>query len=366
VIFFKRCACLLCVAGSTYAAQGVNGTQATHRGARVTLPPPVPLLENTGKSAASYHFVVLNRATLDDKVVALRLAPSIATSVRMPEPVNSVVLGSPECFAVEHSEGESYLVTIRPRKDDACESNLQITTVSGKHALLDLKNIGAAAGSTETIDILLQYGTENTGTFLIDNSMPHTFVAETRSLDPEPSKTSITTKTESVVSPVALTVVQPNTTASPLDTLLARQQRAPLPTLYGQKPGEIPAGKRVMAGVSDVIDNGSQVIVLFSVFNPAGHAMEILPPQVQLGGKVKKKWTIGEQLPISDFRLSGHRLGPHERVDGVALFERPAFKQSSETLFLQIADSGAVDKPALAPIGFGISTIQGGSADVQR
>jgi hypothetical protein len=326
----------------------------------------VPLPENSSQPAATYHFIVLNRATLDDKVVALRLAPNIATSVRMPEPVNSVVIGSPECFAVEHSEGESRLVTIRPRKDEACESNLQITTVSSKQALLDLKNIGTAAGPIETVDILLQYGAESTGTFLIDNSMPRTFVAETRSLDPELSKTSITTKTESVVSPAALTVVQPNSTVSSLDTLLARQQRAPLPTLYGQKPGEIPAGKRVMAGVSDVIDNGSQVIVLFSVFNPAGHAIEILPPQVQLGGKVKKKWTIGEQLPVSDFRLSAHRLGPHERVDGVALFERPTFKESNETLFLQIADSGAVDKPALAPIGFGISTIQGGSADVQR
>ena len=101
----------------------------------------------------------------------------------MPEPVNSVVIGSPECFDVEHSENESSLVTIRPRKDDACESNLQITTVSGKHALLDLKNIGAAAGSIETVDILLEYGTQTTGTFLIENSLPRAFVAETRALE---------------------------------------------------------------------------------------------------------------------------------------------------------------------------------------
>jgi hypothetical protein len=40
----------------------------------------------------------------------------------------------------------------------------------------------------------------------------------------------------------------------------------------------------------------------------------------------------------------------------VALFERPPYKQSNETLFLQVAESGAVDRPALAPIGFGIST----------
>jgi len=38
------------------------------------------------------------------------------------------------------------------------------------------------------------------------------------------------------------------------------------------------------------------------------------------------------------------------------LFDRPPYKQSNETLLLQVAESGAVDRPALAPVGFGIST----------
>ena len=42
----------------------------------------------------------------------------------------------------------------------------------------------------------------------------------------------------------------------------------------------------------------------------------------------------------------------------VMVFERPGFKRSNETLFLQMAESGAVDKPALAPIGFGVSTLR--------
>ncbi|MGI8744092.1 MAG: hypothetical protein ACR2NN_16265 [Bryobacteraceae bacterium] len=103
-------------------------------------------------------------------------------------------------------------------------------------------------------------------------------------------------------------------------------------------------------------------MVLFSVTNPANHAIEIMPPQVQLGGKIKKKWTTAEQLTVTDFRLSTRRLGAGQRADGVVIFERPSFKQSSETLFLQVADSGAVDEPALAPIGFGISSFRGGSA----
>jgi hypothetical protein len=59
-----------------------------------------------------------------------------------------------------------------------------------------------------------------------------------------------------------------------------------------------------------------------------------------------------------DFRLSRRRLGPGDRADGVVVFERPSFKQSNETLLLQMAESGAVDRPALAPIGFGISSFR--------
>ena len=108
------------------------------------------------------------------------------------------------------------------------------------------------------------------------------------------------------------------------------------------------------------------MVVLFSVLNPANHAIEMLPPQVQLGGKIKKKWTTAEQLRVIDFRLSAKRLGAGQRADGVVVFERPSFKQSNETLFLQIADSAAVDLPALAPVGFGISSFRGGSAHESR
>jgi hypothetical protein len=88
-----------------------------------------------------------------------------------------------------------------------------------------------------------------------------------------------------------------------------------------------------------------------------------MPPQVQLGGKSKSgkiikhdRWSTAEELAVIDFRLSRRRIAPGERADGVVLFERPPYKQSNETLFLQMAESGAVDRPALAPIGFGVST----------
>ena len=127
-----------------------------------------------------------------------------------------------------------------------------------------------------------------------------------------------------------------------------------------------PPGKELLkAGVSEVLDQGREVVVLFSVLNVQDHAVELMPPQIQLAGKVKKGaivkhkvWSNSEQLPVEEFRMSRRRLGPGERADGVVVFERPSFKQSNETVLLQMADSGAVDRPALAPIGFGISTLR--------
>ena len=163
----------------------------------------------------------------------------------------------------------------------------------------------------------------------------------------------------------------PEPSASPaqprsLDDLLERQERAPLPALHGEREeGEKVKGDRLRTGISEVIDNGQQVVVLFSVVNTSKHAILLMPPQIQLGGKSKTgkivkhdRWSTAEQLTIMDFRLSRRRVGTGERADGVVVFERPPYKQSNETLFLQMAESGAVDRPALAPIGFGISALR--------
>ena len=151
-----------------------------------------------------------------------------------------------------------------------------------------------------------------------------------------------------------------------LDGLLERQKQAPMPVLYGERPeSDEVKGDRLRAGISEVLDGGQRVIVLFSVVNTSKHAILLMPPQIQLGGQDKsgklikhEHWSTAEQLAVVDFRLSRRRIGPGERADGVVLFERPPYKRSMETLFLQMAESGAVDKPALAPIGFGVSTLR--------
>jgi hypothetical protein len=165
---------------------------------------------------------VVGRAVQEGQVTTVYLAPRFATAIRMPDAVNSVVLGDPDSFSAEHSEKEPQIVFVKPITTKAAQTNLLISTAHG-----------------------------------------------------------------------------------------------------------------------------------------------LMPPQIQLAGKVKKGaivkhkvWSNSEQLTVEEFRMSRRRLGPGERADGVVVFERPSFKQSNETVLLQMADSGAVDRPALAPIGFGISTLR--------
>ena len=336
--------------------------------------PTAPVVIASAGAGAKLDPVILTRASLDDGVVTLRLIPRVATSIRMPEPVNSVVIGDPEHFQAEHSEHEPELVTVKPVSTEAAQTNLLITTTLGHQVNLLLISSGQQNAGTQTVDLLLKYGKPTGGSFLVEESpVSALLIAETQRLDvpgrlPEPAAPTPSTSLSELIKTVAVgssgTVDEKSTAI--LDKLLDRQKRAALPVLYGQHPGEIEAGPRIRAGVSEVLDEGKDVVVLFSAVNPANHAIEILPPQVQLGGKLKKKWTTAEQLRVIDFRLSTRRLGAGQRADGVVVFERPTFKQSNETLFLQVADSGAVDLPALAPIGFGISSFQGGSAHEVR
>lgn len=358
------CICMLILLGS---ASGQTKQSPTRPTSAVVIAPV--------GSGAKLDPVTLTRASLDEKVITLRLSPRVATSIRMPEPVNSVVIGDPERFQAEHSEHEPELVTVKPVSAAPAQTNLLITTTLGHQLNLLLISSGQQSGGTQTVDVLLKYGKPTGGSFLVEESpLSASLVAETQKLDVSgkpPELASIGPQATSLAGLIKAAPVDTSSTVDEksgavLDKLLDRQKRASLPVLYAQHPGQIDAGPRIKAGVSEVLDQGQDVVVLFSVVNPANHAIEILPPQVQLGGKVKKKWTTAEQLRVIDFRLSTRRLGAGQRADGVVVFERPSFKESNETLFLQVADSGAVDLPALAPIGFGISSFRGGSAHEAR
>lgn len=308
---------------------------------------------------------VVSQRTVNEQVNVVRLAPRYATAIRLPEAVSSVVVGDPVKFLAEHSDKEPTLVLVKPVSEDVAESNLLVTTVKGRHLSFLLRSEGPSA--RPPVDLVVNY--RPAGSFLVEESAVGTAeVSGTEDLVPRRSVAASGPTANKVLKPAR--VETQRTIESPerdgLAMLLERQQRAKLPALYGMRT-TTPDGKGdlVKIGISEVVDQGSEVVVLFSVVNPQAHAVEILPPQIQLAGKLKKgfpvkrsHWGTSQQLAVKDFRLARRRIGPGERTDGVVVFGRPSFKQSNETLFLQIAESGAVDRPALAPIGFGVSAVR--------
>ncbi len=277
---------------------------------------------------------VVGRAVRDGQVTTVFLAPRYTTAIRLPEPVNSVIVGDPASFSAEHSEREPQLVFVKPITAKPAQTNLLISTTRGLQVSLLLVSRGEPKEEQRAnVDFLVRY--KAAGPFIVQPSdVPSAIVPRTASL--------------SDASTLAMPANPRHAEQAALDHLLDRQRRAPLPVLYGQKPGISPPGKElVKTGVSEVIDQGNDLVVLFSVVNAEDHAVELMPPQVQLGGRTKtgwiirrSRWSTAEQLPVTDFRLSRRRLGPGERADGVVVFRRPSFKQSTETLFLQVAESG--------------------------
>lgn len=312
------------------------------------------------------------------KVVIVEVAPRFVTAIRLPEVVNSVVVGDPSAFQVEHSEHEPKLVFVKTLSTKPSETNLLISTADGREvSLLLISRGGSESPNPIRVDFLLKY--EVSKSFLIaPSAFPFASVGATVSLaeasDAEDKKGDRTARSadgtaakfSSVGGPLPVSSGSPSdgTRVGELEQLVQSQEQAPLPVLYGQRVGEqAENGDQVRAGVSRVLDGGQRVVVLFSVLNPTKHAVLLMPPQVQLAGGITSgnlvrhtKWSTAEQLRVLDFRLNRRRLGPSERADGVVVFERPPYKQSNETLLLQVAESGAIDRPALAPIGFGVNT----------
>ena len=316
---------------------------------------------------------ILNRTESARAVTVVDVGAHFVTTIRVPEAVTSVAVGDPALFQAEHSDHEPQLVFVKVLTTKPAKTNLLISTAHGHELCMLLVSKGEEARLG--VDFLVNYRPE-TG-FMIEPSKLPVGVRETVPLQASPLRASATSTTlpgnsSSLSNRVPLANLEgpietPITSRfSALDELLERRRRAPLPKLYGEHPAtETGGGERIRAGVSEVIDGGEDVIVLFSVVNPQAHAILLMPPQVQLGGEAKQgklikhsRWTSAEQLPVIAYRLSTRRLAPGQRADGVVIFERPPYKQSNETLFLQMAEAGAVDHPALAPIGFGVSTSQ--------
>jgi hypothetical protein len=270
------------------------------------------------------------------EVTVLHLRPEFESTVHLPEEVTSVVLGSPGAFKAEHSEGEPNYVYVKPIKREASQSNLLISTRSGQHVSLELINDGTDGGSMP-VDFLLDY--KPAGSFLVKDTAPTSAAdGNKEAADAHPAGPRVS--------------AHAGAPPSALELEYEQQQRINTPDWSKWE------NKQFETSLGDVRQWENQVAVSFSVFNTSGHAIEIVPPQIQIAGvtkqkkKKKGKNIIADQLEIRDFRLSATRLEAGGRADGVALFDRPNYKQSTEKLYLQLTQADKIDQPVLIHLPF--------------
>ena len=264
----------------------------------------------------------------DGAVTVLHLGPGYTTSVRLPEEINSVVIGNPATFKAEHSEAEPRLVFLKPITAQPCESNALITTKSGQEITLHLVSAGKATTNAH-VDFLVEYHRPQS---LLTNSDRQSFlISETRP-----------------VSPVAL--VEAPTVRTEQPDLIAKE-------LEEQRGWSSPAweGTELLAAVGKSLQTGNHTILGFSILNSSIRVIELLPPQLELSGKGHGsggKRIKAEPIAITEYRMTARRLEPGQRADGVIVFERPPFKESGEKLQLQLVETDQVDRPVLLPVRF--------------
>jgi hypothetical protein len=233
------------------------------------------------------------------------------------------------------------LVFAKPTSPTATESNLIISTTHGRHFVMSLKNLGnLPLDELSGVDLLVNCRPAEI--LFIEETFPSVLISETLDLATTASSGIAIGNLES-----GAASGQPDSRV--LDDLVRRQRGQPLRNL---------SGERIRVGIGQVLEDGSRLIVSFSVVNSGSERIELVPPQVQLAdqgksGRLKRsRWNTVQQLPVDGYRISERRIEARGRVDGVVVFGRPALKQSTEGLFLQIADSAAIDRPTLAPISF--------------
>jgi hypothetical protein len=268
----------------------------------------------------------------EGEVTLIHLVPGYTTSVRFPEEVRSVVLGNPGSFKAEHSEAEPRMVFLKPITSEPSESNALVTTKSGQQISLQLVSAGKGVIDAR-VDFVVEYHQRRS--MVIDPETQSSVIAEIR-----PPAT---------IGPPSSDSPKPD----PLARELTRQRSLPSPEWRG---------KEILATTGASVDEHHQTILGFSVLNSSKRVVELLPPQLELSsndhGKSSKR-TKAEPVAVAEYRLTTRRLAPGQRADGVVVFERPAFKESSEQLQLQLAEAERVDRPILLPVPFTATSVGG-------
>jgi hypothetical protein len=273
------------------------------------------------------------------EITVLHLRPEFESTIRMPEEVTSVILGGPGEFKAEHNEGEPEYVYVKPITKQAAQSNLLIATKSGQRVTLELVSDGAnASNQSQSVDFLIEYRSARSFLISSDSGAPAT-----------PTVPGDSTAREAMSGDASFG----SAPLSSLDEEFRQQQKVNAPKWTKWED------KQIETSIGDMRQLSNESMISYSILNSSNEPVEIVPPQIQITGrqatKKKKKegkGIISDQLEIRDYRLSATRLEPGGRADGVVVFDRPNFKESTEKLFLQIAQADEVDRPILIRLPF--------------
>jgi hypothetical protein len=284
------------------------------------------LLGQTSKVAENPAQPHVSKLTIDPQSVSiLHLRTGFVSSIRLPEEVTSVVLGNPQEFRAEHSEAEPRLVFLKPLTAKAAETNALITTKSGHEISLHLVSNGRSSGTD--VDFFLDY--ERPHSFMIPPAASSFEVGEIRSLNSDTAPPP-----------------KPDSTTIWMQEQLLKQTKSSIRQW---------SGKRLQVAVGEIGESNQRMTVTFSVLNNSETTIELLPPQLRLAGPSKEKGANkvkAEPVAIEQYSLTAQKLQPGSRADGIVLFERPQFKESSEQLLLQIVQADQVDHPVLVQVSF--------------
>lgn len=294
----------------------------------VFLLPSCGLAQVNGPKAAPQ---VVSMIIDEETVTTVNLSPGYATAIRLPEEISSVVIGNPASFKAEHSNSEPRLVFLKPITVKAAESNAVITTKSGQEISLHLISKGQAAAQ-QRVDFFLEYRRPRS-MLISSNTGQSFFVSQTRPFRSGDAADS-----------------HRGSTADPIAEMLAQQKAVSVPRWQGDS---------LQVAIGESREHDHQTMLGFSVLNHSNRIIELQLPEIELSGNGKGRRVKAEAVAIGDLRLTSRRLAPGERADGVVVFERPSFKESTEELELQVAESGQVDHPVRIPIPFVASAILG-------
>ena len=121
------------------------------------------------------------KTVFEGQPATLRLAPHLTTTIRLPEPVNSVIVGDSNLFQAEYSPDEPLLVFAKPIIDDCRRKQLGHLYDARATVPLVLKEPGKP-GRDAASGVDLFVNLPAAGIFFIEETFPSALISETLDL----------------------------------------------------------------------------------------------------------------------------------------------------------------------------------------